>query len=242
MQEEKEFLNDVEPTNDRAIDLAALEDNPTAVPSMDSEEWSDYVLSQLSADEMFNGNPTVDGLRRIVRKLLGPIVRSETVLIQAPNEENNNHAAVEHVVEILWDSNQVDRRVFRDVSDIWPGNVPDPFAKRTSPTASTIAEGRALRRLLQLKRVYAAEEVGELPQTDPENITNSQIAWINMMCQRNDINVMKLLKNSKGKFTNIENVPYTTYVEMRKYLDNCQKGKQEVPESIKGYDPEWRKE
>lgn len=238
-----EFLSGAEPQGkDAHINLKDFEDNQTTIPDMDNPDWSDYVLSQFEADEMFNGNPTADGLRRVVRKLLGPIIRSETVIVQSPDETNNNHAVVEHIIEVRWDNNPMDVRVFRDVADIWPGNVQAPFDRRTSTTAGTIAEGRALRKALQLKRVFATEEVAELPpQGDADKINNSQIVWLNMMCQRNDVNVLALIKNSKGKYDNIESVPYSVYINMRKYLSDYQNGTRDVPDNIKGYDPDWRK-
>jgi hypothetical protein len=239
-----EFLDDAEPQGkDAHINLRELEEDTTVQPDMHSPDWSDYVLSLFETDEMFNGNPTVDGLRRIAGTLLGPIIRSETFLVQPPTEDNNNHAAVEHVVHIMWDKNPTDIRIFRDVADIWPGNVVDPFDRRTSTTAATIAEGRALRKALQLKRVFSTEEVSELPpQGESDKINNSQITWLNMMCQRNDINVLALIKNSKGKYDKIEDVPYSVYINMRKYLSDYQNDVRDVPDNIKGYDPNWRKQ
>jgi hypothetical protein len=212
------------------------------VPNIEDSGWSDYVISQLEPDESYNGLPTTDGLRRIAGKLLGPIVKSISHIVQVPTPENENHATVEHLIAIRWDDNPLDIREFQDVADTYPKNTPqEEFAIHAPATAATKAEGRALRKALQLKRIFTVEEAVELPESENNKINNSQIAFVRMMCERNDINVNKLLAKSKvKKYDKLEEVPYVTAVQITKYLQDCQLGKVQITDDIKGYDPNWR--
>ena len=45
-------------------------------PAMTDPEWNDYVMSMFTDKEMYNGNPLVNGLRRVAEVVLGPIVYS----------------------------------------------------------------------------------------------------------------------------------------------------------------------
>ena len=78
-----ENLNFEEGTKDFIAETAAEEpDIPqlqleSNAPPMSSPEWSDYVLSQFEHDEIMDGNPTVDGLRRITELVLGPIIETK---------------------------------------------------------------------------------------------------------------------------------------------------------------------
>ncbi|WP_434127498.1 hypothetical protein, partial [Enterococcus faecium] len=72
------------------------------------------------------------------------------------------------------------------------------FGKHSCATAATKAEGRSLRKALQLKRVYAAEEMEDTTVTQgPQKITAGQNNFLNMMCERNNVSVMKLVNLSK---------------------------------------------
>ena len=44
-------------------------------PKMDDPKWTDWVLSQFEPSELEEGLPKVDGLRRLTRKLIGPILK-----------------------------------------------------------------------------------------------------------------------------------------------------------------------
>jgi hypothetical protein len=243
MNEEIEALNNAQRVNDKPImDLKEYIDKGQDVPDMTDPEWSDYVLGQFTEDEIYKGNPTTDGLRRVAQKLLGTIIKSISHVIQAPTPANDNHATVEHSITIWWDNQPGDERVFQDVADVYAGNTDATYAIFSTATAATRAEGRSLRKALQLKRILAAEELTTVPPEDPTHINSGQITFINMMCERNDINVLKLLAQSKTKkFNKIEDVPYITAVQISKYLSDCQNGIVKTPEGIKGYDPNWRK-
>lgn len=240
------------------VDNKVVKEEPN-IPDMTDPGWSEYVLSQFEQDELLEGNPTVDGLRRVTTRLLGPIVESRSHVIQAPNPANDGRATVEHTIVIWWELDDrgdgIDkRRLFQDCADVYELNTNLEYARYATATAATRAEGRALRKALQLKRVVAAEEISDNPVEKPGKITRGQISFMNMMCHsdRLDINVIKLInmgkKNAEDMYKSIEDVPYPTAVKMNQYLTECQTGKtadgkvRVIPDAIKGYDPDWRKE
>ena len=47
-----------------------------AVYTPSDPEWSEYVLDQMHDSELKQGNPTVDGLRRVTERVYGEIVSS----------------------------------------------------------------------------------------------------------------------------------------------------------------------
>lgn len=228
-----------EDENDSPVNKKVLE-NQEVIPEMYDKEWSAYVLKQFDDDELFDGNPTADGLRRVCSKLLGPIVRSVPVREYPPTFENNNRSMVAWEVDILWhDGSGI--RTFGDVADVSEENTDEMYSKYAGATAATRAEGRALRKALQLSHVVAVEELKTSINTAGK-INNQQISFLDMMCHsdRNNINLMKLINLGQTKYDRIEDVSYAAAIQIRKYISECQNGKRKIPEAIKGYDPNWR--
>lgn len=234
---------EVEKTNALLIPEIKNED---IVPEMHDTAWSDYVLKQFEEDEVMDGNPTVDGLRRITLKLLGPIIESRCNVVQSPVPANDFSATVEHEVVIEWkrgDSSRGERR-FREVADVNIANCDPEFRRFATSTASTRAEARALRKALMLKRVVAAEEVTDVaPETtdNPGKITKNQISFLTLLCKRNNINVMKYINIGKNKFDKLAEVPYNVAIKMVGALSDFQRHPEKVKEEIKGWDENWNK-
>lgn len=216
-------------------------------PEFSSEEWPAWVMAHFNEDELVDGNPTTDGLRRVVEKVLGPILYSKAFVYQSPSCLNGFHACVGHEVTILWmhpDPGMAEHeRIFSDVADVYPGNLPDKrFARFASATAATRAEGRALRKALRLKRVIAAEEASSLPIEDSgldNKITKSQISFINTICSRINVNVLEFIK--KYNLSNIEEVDYNTALDIEERLSEWQGNLKSIPKELVGYDKNWRK-
>jgi hypothetical protein len=205
--------------------------------------WTDYVLRQLEEYEMFNGNPTCSGLRRITPKLLGPIIESVPIPVQAPNLQNDYHAVIGWRLSIRWGDDPDDIRVFGDIADVYIGNTVEAYTIYASATAATRAEGRSLRKALNLQRVLAAEEVGAV-EMDDRKITKGQIEHINLLCSRHDISVVKLLQygNQTRKYAkSIQDMPHALGVQMGKFLNEVQVNKRQIPDELLGYDQNWRK-
>jgi hypothetical protein len=64
------------------------------VQPFNSESWSEWVLSQFADDELENGAPTCDGLRRVAEDVLGPIEKVEVIKNDTPNVNNKGNATV----------------------------------------------------------------------------------------------------------------------------------------------------
>lgn len=229
--------NDEDPS-DKAL-MASVEAKNDR-PSILDANWTEFVLSQFDEDELYKGRPTTDGLRRIVRKLLGPITRSVPVKVVPASAENEGRATVVWEIDILWayDEDGLDphTRTFGDVADVFHGNTKNGYDNFAAATAGTRAEGRALRKALQLKKVLAAEEVVDVSQETPTVITSGQIAYMKLMCGRNKISLDKLVeglsKKEKRKIDSVNELTYSEAIRATRFLTGCQNGQEQIPESL----------
>lgn len=212
-------------------------------------EWNEYVLSHFQQDELVDGNPTVDGLRRVTEMLLGQIVVGKATVIQSPSPENDGRCVVSYNVQIRDKSNlenPYDAVEQTSIADCFAGNCDPRFAVFASAVAETRAEGRALRKLLRLRKVIAAEEAGLVPSEENGingKITPTQISFIETLCKRNDINVPVYLGDSKSFSFNgkLEDVPYRSAVAIISHLSEMQRTNSSISPKYKGYNPSWRK-
>lgn len=222
-----------------------LEDKDTdVVPTPRDLEWGTYVLSQLDSTEFFNGNPTVDGLRRVTKLLVGDIVRSTTNVVQCPTPENNNRVTVVHIVEIEREGQRPYE--FSGAADVSPDNVDAKYSKYPVALAETRAESRALRRALNLK-VVAAEELEvqpESPNTEggatSENVTPEQVKIIDLIGKRVNVNLSKFIEGHTHKYKNVSELLQSDGVLVINELQKLQSDASLVVEEIKGYKTDWR--
>ena len=225
-----------------------IEDN---TPSVGSAEWDSYVMSQFQNNELIDGNPICAGLRRVTELVLGDIVSSGPVQVFPANDENGpGRATVVFKVVIECFDGKI--REYSEVADVWHGNTDDLFCAPPVATASTRAEGRALRKALKL-RVLAAEELARKDIVEIvkqsvksanriDSITNQQIQFIDNFCSRFDINVLNFINMGKETYPSIYEINKDKAAQMIKHLNQYQKPDNEVPDSIKGYDANWRSE
>lgn len=227
-------------------DFEEVEENPnleqeSEILSMNDPKWSDYVMTHFTEDELQEGNPKTEGLRRVADLVLGPILYSVPRTVATPCEDNMYRAVVEHVVKIRFPDGSI--RIFGEVADTYAGNTDDEFARHAPATASTKAEGRALRKALKLRNVVAAEEttsksVEEAGLTG--QITPVQIKGIDAMCARNDIDVISFINSGKLKYKNIQDVSCNAALKMIKRLNEYQRDQSLIPQNIKYYQKDWR--
>jgi hypothetical protein len=118
-------------------------------------------------------------------------------------------------------------------------------------TASTRAEGRALRKALKVK-CLAAEELTKkdvvgivkaaVSVTKPNNgdwqseaeITTHQVNFINTKCKQLDINVLKFINLGKNSYKGIESVSKAKAIEMLNVLNDFQSNG-DIPDNCRGY-------
>jgi hypothetical protein len=237
----------------KAIDLAVVEEDDgilqtelTAegdIPSPTDEGWSDFVKSRFRPDELEQDKPTVDGLRRVTELLLGPIVRAVPTIVQAPNDKNGFHAVVSFEVAVAWGGDWQDVRTFGDSADVYPGNTDPAFARFATATATTRAEGRALRKALKLRKVVTAEEITTVPVSDSGVtgfIAGYQEKGIEKLCRDLDININKLISKGEFKVKRISHMTSDMAIKLFELLNKYLQNSDKIPENVRGFDPGWR--
>ena len=224
-------------------------------PSMFSDEWNDFVMAHFHRNELIDGNPICAGLRRVAEFLLGDIVESgPEQVFPAMDGAAPDRATVVFKVVFNW-MNSGEQRVYKEVADVWHGNTDDLFCAHPVATASTRAEGRALRKALKL-RCLAAEElakkdivsiVKEAVKKSPtsgeyevdQSISTQQVQFIDTKCKQLDIDIMSFINIGSGDYANIGQVTRDSAKKMIKFLNGYQNG-EPIQDSIKGYKANWR--
>ena len=252
--EEERGLQGIESLNfeEGTKDFIAEEEGPKvslpqqepAPPSMSSPEWSEYVLSRFEHDEMVDGNPTVDGLRRITELVLGPIVETKIDILQIPTKENEGRATATCRITVFAEN----ERTSTGSGDAWHKNTDMPYSKFPVAMAETRAEGRALRRLLQLRKVVAAEELSVAANEEEEDystaINDNQINFIDVMCKSVgrglDINVEAMVKAKHPQCKTIKSLTHNEASSLIQMLSHYQQNMESIPATIKGYKDDWR--
>jgi hypothetical protein len=227
------------------------EDESIAVkPTINSLEWSDYVLGLLSDDEKIDGNPTTDGLRRIFEIAMNcTIISAESVVVQSPCPNNEKRATVAHnLTYVLNDkecSPETKKRTVSGTADVYWGNCDKIYRNHPVAVAETRAEGRALRRALRLRKVVAAEELAKNIEDDPNGdninkISEQQINFIDVMAKRSNINIKELLLDMSIDPSNIKTIPHDSAVGIIRELSKHQQNLNDIPDKLVGYESEWR--
>jgi hypothetical protein len=222
-----------------------------AKPSIHDIEWTDYVLSMLSDDEKIKGNPTTDGLRRIIEKVMDcRIIQSTTNVVQSPSPDNEKRATVTHTLTLylnqaFGDTTNLNTVVVDGSADVYWGNCDKVYRNHPVAVAETRAEGRALRRALRLRKVVAAEELTNEIDDHPDantvdKITNNQINFIDVIAQRLNINVLKLLESNNLEHKNIYSLHHDKAVDIIRLLSKYQTNISDIPKDILGYSNEWK--
>lgn len=154
--------------------IIQTEEAPEATygPNYSDPEWSDWVMSQFEPHELTPaGNPLVNGLRRMVSKLLGDIVFSGPVKVDSYNDPDGGpgKSTVLYRVEIEWKRDEyyatqglnIDTdypvRTFCAAASSWHGNTDDEFAVFPEAMADTRGEVRCLKRALRIDKVAGEE-------------------------------------------------------------------------------------
>lgn len=237
--------------------LIPEEETDSDIPSYGSEDWSDYVMSHFQRNELIDKNPICAGLRRVSELLLGDVIESGPDQVFPATDGNGpGRATVVYKVVFNW-MNSGELRVFKEVADVWHGNTDDLFCAHPVATASTRAEGRALRKALKV-RCLAAEELARkdivsivqqsVKKGNPTDgewdedaiVSSSQINFIDNKCRQLDINVMKFVNSGEGDYESIETVEKTKAAAMLGVLNKYQTKQKVIPENILGYNKNWR--
>lgn len=222
------------------------------IPEYTHALWGQYVLDQFTEEELFDGNPVLDGLRRVAELLLGDILESTTQIVQTPTPDNGERATA--VARVVINVNYADRQVVKVYSgsaDAYPGNIAPGFEKYPVALAETRAEARALRKALRLRTV-AHEELGngggqEVPvkKAAAKAMSEEQAKMINFVAKGNNVNVEKLLQHLGETgvivYNNVKSLSDSDGKEVCRVLSAYQADRTTIPEGVVGYSEDWRK-
>jgi len=208
-------------------------------PALNSSKWADFILDQLFDSELVMGSPTTDGLRRVTDLEFGEILESETEILELPNRNANAKATAKHTLVIRKYLTDSVIRVSACV-DVLCDKLPSPFNQHLVSTACTRAEGKALRRALKI-RVQTAEELSNSEDiedtTGNDAMNDQQIIAIKVLCKRNNVDLVKFLKDNSEKNKTIKDIKN---IEGRHIMNKLSQYQREgVPEELAGYDEGW---
>lgn len=173
-------------------------DNVTDViklpPPRTSPEWSDYVMSLMTPDELDKDKPRVHGLRRVAKIICSEDdIGTNATLLDVPSEVNGRRYVAQYTLEIHG-------KVWQDIGDCACG---DSFAQYPAALATTRAEARVYRKMLGVnvcsaEEIRADEEVKAektwTPDVEPEYITDTQKNYMNTICKKLKINLTDVLE------------------------------------------------
>jgi hypothetical protein len=229
----------------------AVQENVVKKPSIGDLEWTEYVLGLLSDDEKISGNPTTDGLRRVFEEAMScKIISSNTQVVQSPSPDNEKRATVVHSLTYVLNPGHQDKPDLNTVcvdgaADVYWGNCDKIYRNHPVAVAETRAEGRALRRALRLRKVVAAEELAQEIEDHPDSntvskITNNQINFVDVMAQRLNINVSKVLESNGIKYDNVYDMPHEDAVKLIRMLSKYQQDISLITQDLFGYATTWK--
>lgn len=219
-------------------------------PSITSPEWHDYAMSHFNSNELIDGNPICAGLRRVAELLLGEIIETgPSKVFPATDSDGPGRATVVYKVIFNWFNSGM-YKTFSETADVWHGNTDDLFCAHPVATASTRAEGRALRKALKL-RVLAAEELAKKDiveivqqavstESGDQRISPQQVQFVDNKCSQLDINAMQFINMGQNTYKSINDVDKDCAKKMITMLNGYQNETTEISENIKGYVPNWR--
>jgi len=235
-----------------AIDTDILSGESGMVqPTFNSEKWSEWVISQFADDELENGAPTCDGLRRVAEDVIGPIAKVEVIKNDTPSVSNKGNATV--VVGVTIEPVMLESHprhgsyiYVEDLADANRLNTPEEIFKHPSATAGTRAESRVYRKMLRLRKVLTAEELASNESNLDESwspstpITDQQITVIEMLCKRTDMNVLEFINCGDSKYVCVEQISEQSAQKMLQYLNRIQRKDADRPEDVGAYDENWK--
>ena len=252
MTKEEDMLFDtIELETPSNTDTSVVDVINNGAPSTTDPEWNDYVMSLFTKKEMYDGNPLVAGLRRVAELVLGTIVYSGPTQVFPP-QRDDHHGRATVVFTVEFDNGMK----FSEVADCWEGNTDDMFCAYAIATASTRAEGRALRKALRIRAVAAEEmtkkdtakivrdlsaqkDTSDGGYDDSGRMSDAQYNFIDVKCRQLGINGAILFKTIFSVDNN-RKISKKVASDIVDRLNEYQRDKSTIPEEVLGYIEEWR--
>ena len=250
---EKNLFDNIELNTAENTDVSIKDVIMDDTPQITSLEWNDYVMSLFEEDELIENRPLSAGLRRVSELVLGRIVSSGPVQVFPPKEDNGIGRAT-----VVWKVEFEDGTMFSDVADCWEGNTDDTYCAYAVATAATRAEGRALRKALRLRTVAdeeltkknTASIVRGISQSkgmdntqgeyeDSSRMTDNQANFIDVKCRQLNVDGSKFFKEV-FKISTSRKITKQQASNAIEKLNDFQRVSGDIPESIVGYNEDWR--
>ena len=234
---------------DEEVDMANIEQ----IDSPADPRWTSHVLSHLEDDEKQDDYPKTDGLRRLVHKFIGPIVRYDVDVNECPRHgaarSDSNTATVTVTISVVSKSTG-ETLVYSSVGDANELSCMPPYNKFLSPIAETRAEGRCYRKILGLKNIVTADEIDRngstLPPLAVGAANDAQIFILNELCKRQNLNVQAVVTGvyeqhiKKDVPSNIRKCQEEDLKIILDKLHNTDHKKVDWPDKFRGYESGWK--
>lgn len=232
---------------------------PLGRPSPTSPDWTPWVLAQLEDGEKWEGEdgrvlPYTKGLRRFARQFL-QLEASEAVVHSVIPGDGPPTVTVVHHLRVEGPPPGIPSSVSAAATR-GPFNVNGKAANFPGETADTVAEGRALTRLLGLNTItkdeMGAGKADELPAAVPVSatISSAQLRQLESICRRANVNPAGLPGAGKRKtFARVEEMSTEVFWKLAKYLDDVMKRRaaggltaddEQFLSKAGDFDPNWR--
>lgn len=169
-----------------------------SIPEYADENWGGYVLSLLTPDELLNGLPKANGLRRVLNYVFDVISSSSKEIIL----KESNEVLINWVIEFLprkqicFDpsSHTLPVKTVTGFASASYDNVKPPFNKYLAAVADTRAEARAMRKALLLNCIAAEEAEEHLEESATTDlISDNQKTIAKTMSDRLKVNLEKTI-------------------------------------------------
>jgi len=249
--EQPDMFETVELETPQNVDTSVKEVIDEGIPSITDPEWNEYVMNLFTDKETYDGNPLVAGLRRVAELVIGPIVFSGPTQVFPP-QRDDHHGRATVVFSVEFENGMR----YAEVADCWEGNTDDMFCAYAIATASTRAEGRALRKALRIRAVAAEEmtkkdtakivrdlssqkDTSDGGYDDHGRMSDAQYNFIDVKCRQLNVNGSVLFKEI-FKADNNRKVSKKVASDIIDTLNEYQRDKNNIPENVSGYVEEWR--
>lgn len=189
-------------------------------------DWSNYVLSFLTEEELFNGCPRIDGLRRLVEAMISPIIYSDVDIqcVLSP-----------HLVVIAKATIKLANGTsYSSCADASMYNTDSAFKQRLTAMADSRAKGKVYREILRLRNVYSSEEASQevVDKDDDMLINESQIALItNIMPKKLEVkfDFDKLVSIILGENKALRTLTHNEAIKILNVMNSYQKHRENIP-------------
>jgi hypothetical protein len=225
-------------TQSQTIETSALVTSNTLTPT--SPEWTAWVLTHFTSDELIDDKPTCDGLRRVFEVLIGNILDARLSVVKAPTIQDPD-VTVEFYIRYREHLSGIVKTI-SDGFNVNPNNTKFPWHLASVGTAATRAEARALRKGLRLQKILSQEEVDlgfdidtATNSNNDKPIADNQRLAIKNMCKRMSIDIDKLIQSLELE-PPLEMLRYsdghTILLKLNQFQRGPAKGGEEIPEDI----------